>query len=178
MHIAGAATIHVDPFIDRRGVFVRFYCDEELAGLLGLRTIKQVNFSSNLHRGTVRGIHYQLPPRVEMKFIRCLRGEVFSVVVDLRKSSPTYLKWQSAVLDSEKMNMLCVPEGCGHGYQCLRDNCELMYFVTSSYAPSLQAGLRFDDPALGISWPLPITLLSHRDAHHPLLHCPAEGVVA
>ena len=170
--------IHVDPFADRRGLFARFYCEDALTELLGTRTIKQVNFSSNHERGTIRGLHYQREPELEMKFVRCLRGEVYSVVVDVRPESPTYLQWHAVNLSGDACNMLCIPERCAHGFQSLNDDCELIYFVTSPYVPSLQAGIRFDDPILAIPWPLPVSRMSDRDIRHaPLARTAAEGAL-
>jgi dTDP-4-dehydrorhamnose 3,5-epimerase len=176
--VAGAAVIHVEPFTDRRGLFARFYCEEQLADLLGPRVIRQVNFSSNLECGTIRGLHYQQSPHVEMKFVRCLRGEVYSVIVDMREESPTYLQWRAVQLSAAAQNMLCVPERCAHGFQSLEHDCELMYFVTSPYVPELQTGLMFDDPVLSIPWPLPACNVSDRDSQHPLLRQPVEGATA
>src|SRR3990167_11510898 len=110
MPLTDAAVVQVDPFADERGLFARFFCDRELDALLGSRTIKQVNFSSNRRRGTIRGLHYQLAPHTDMKFVRCVRGWTYHVVVDLRSDSPTYLQWQSVELNATSINMLCIPE--------------------------------------------------------------------
>ena len=169
MPLEGAALVQADPFADHRGLFARFFCDGELGALLGTQTIKQINFSSNRRRGTIRGLHYQRTPHADKKFVRCLRGESYHVVVDIRPDSPTYLRWHSVELHADAMNMLFVPEGFAHGFQSLRDDSELMYFVTSSYAVAYQGGLRYDDPVIGIAWPLEVTELSERDATHPLL---------
>lgn len=177
MPLEGAAVVRSDPFADQRGLFARFFCENELDGLLGSRTIKQINFSSNRRRGTIRGLHYQLVPHTDMKFVRCLRGETFHVVVDIRQDSPTFLRWHSVNLRADALNMLVVPEGFAHGFQSMDDNSELMYFVTSSYAPAHQGGLRYDDPRIGIAWPLAATELSERDANHPLLS-PHKAVIA
>ncbi len=178
MPLAGAAEVHSRPFNDHRGSFVRLFCEEALLPLLGTRRIRQINYSTNLRKGTLRGLHYQIPPHSDMKFVRCVRGTTYHAIVDIRPESPTYLKWHAVRLDAKAMNMICVPEGFAHGFQSLQDNCELMYFVTSPYVAAQQAGLRYDDPALAISWPLRVSELSERDAHHPLLDVGAGGAVA
>ena len=169
MSLADVALVHTEPFVDQRGEFARFYCEHALQSLLGGRSIKQINFSSNRRGGTLRGLHYQEPPHTDMKFVRCLRGRTFHVVVDIRPHSPTFLRWTSVELDAGAMTMVCVPEGFAHGFQSLQNDCQLMYFVTSPFAPAHQAGLRYNDPALAIKWPLEVTELSERDQRHPLL---------
>jgi dTDP-4-dehydrorhamnose 3,5-epimerase len=149
-----------------------------LGALLGSRTICQVNLSTNLRRGTIRGLHYQRPPHADMKLVRCLRGESHHVIVDLREDSATFLQWHAVALSARTMNMLCVPEGFAHGFQSLQDNCELMYLVTAPYAQQHQGGLRYNDPALDIPWPLEVAEISDRDAHHPLLSATIQGEAA
>lgn len=173
--LPGLSLAQVDPFRDARGSFARWFCDRDLADVLGGRCIRQVNHSSSAQRGTIRGLHLQRPPNEEMKLVRCIRGAVFDVAVDLRTGSPTYLRWHGEMLSAANMAMLCIPEGCAHGYQTLEDECELLYLVTRPYAPSSERGLRFDDPALGIRWPLPISAVSEKDARHPLLDLSAAG---
>jgi dTDP-4-dehydrorhamnose 3,5-epimerase len=167
--LPGAAVVDTDPYADERGLFARFFCRQDLGQLLGSRNIEQVNFSRTARRGTVRGLHYQRPPKAEMKFVRCLRGAIYDVLVDVRRDSPTYLQWYGTPLAPDALTMLCIPEGFAHGFQALQDDCEIIYFVTHAYAPSYEEGLRYDDPALGIGWPLQVTEISDKDASYPLL---------
>lgn len=177
MPLDGAAVIETDPFQDHRGQFARFFCEEELRPLLGDRAIAQMNFSSNRRRGTLRGMHFQKPPHTDAKFVRCIRGRTYHVVLDIRPDSSTYLRWEATELSARQMNMICVPEGFAHGFQSLEDDCELIYLVTSPYCAGQQGGLRYDDPALRISWPLDVTELSERDARHPLIE-ESQGAAA
>lgn len=154
---------------DRRGYLERMFCVDELQALLAGRSVAQINHTLTEKRGTVRGMHYQLAPHVEAKFISCLRGEVFDVVVDLRPKSSTYLQWHAEVLNAIEHKTLFVPEGFAHGFQTLTDDCEMLYLHTAAYAPTHEAGLNPQDPKLGIEWPFPITDLSPRDAAHPML---------
>lgn len=178
MPLEGAAVVQVEPFADHRGLFARFFCDDVLQPLLDHLTIRQVNFSSNYRKGTLRGLHYQYAPHTDLKLVRCLCGATHHVVVDIRPESPTYLKWEAVELQAETMNMLCVPQGFAHGFQSLQNHCQLMYLVTHPYAPRHQGGLRYDDPSLGITWPLEVTEISDRDARHALLHDRAPGAAA
>jgi dTDP-4-dehydrorhamnose 3,5-epimerase len=167
--LAGSALIDAEPFEDHRGLFARFFCTRELARLLGDRQIVNINLSRNHHPGTIRGMHFQHPPHQEMKLVRCLRGAVFDVLVDLRPESPSFLMWHGEVLSAANMKMLCLPEGFAHGFQVLEPDSEMLYLHTAFYAPEAQGGLRYDDPSLGIDWPLEVTEISRRDASHPHL---------
>lgn len=164
--------------LDQRGAFARFFCDQELAAVLGPRQVVQINHSSTWEIGAVRGLHYQYPPHAEMKFVRCLRGRVWDVAVDLRRSSPSFLKWHAEELSPEHATMLVIPEGCAHGFQVLEAESELLYLHTAHYEKSAEGGVRHDDPRLGIHWPLPVTDLSERDRSHPLLDTTFPGVHA
>jgi dTDP-4-dehydrorhamnose 3,5-epimerase len=124
----------------------------------------------------VRGLHYQRPPQAEAKWVRCLKGRVFDVAVDLRRGSPTFLKWHAVELDGVSMNALLIPEGCAHGFQVLEPESELLYLHTATYTPGLEGAARYDDPRLAIRWPLPVTDLSERDRTHPLLDDSFEGI--
>ncbi|OGP70463.1 MAG: hypothetical protein A2Z73_06150 [Deltaproteobacteria bacterium RBG_13_60_28] len=165
----GAALIEAEPFQDHRGLFVRFFCTRELGRLFGERQIVNVNFSLTHQTGAIRGMHFQYPPHQEMKLVRCLRGTVFDVLIDLRPESPTFLKWHGEILSAANMKMFCLPEGFAHGFQALEPDCGVLYLHTAFYAPDAQGGLRYDDPGVGIEWPLPVTEISQRDASHPLL---------
>ncbi|MEW5725700.1 MAG: dTDP-4-dehydrorhamnose 3,5-epimerase [Thermodesulfobacteriota bacterium] len=167
--LPGAYVIEPEPFQDRRGVFTRLFCRRELEKIGLAKDIQQVNHSLTRERGAVRGMHYQRPPRAEVKIVRCLRGAVFDVCVDLRRESPAFLHWHGEVLTGADPRLLFIPEGCAHGFQTLEEDTELLYFHTEFYAPDHEAGLRYDDPALGIRWPLQPTGLSERDQSHPLI---------
>ncbi len=164
-----ATLIEAEPFEDHRGLFARFFCAQELAQILGERQIVNVNFSCTRQAGAVRGMHFQFAPHQEMKLVRCIRGAVFDVLVDLRPSSPTFLKWHGEVLSAANLRMLCVPEGFAHGFQALEPDSEVLYLTTAFYQPDAEGGLRYDDPALGIEWPREVTDISRKDAAHPLL---------
>jgi len=166
LSINGAVLIEAEPFSDQRGIFARFFCADELKEVLGDRQIVNVNYSRTAMKGAVRGMHFQYPPKAEMKFVRCIRGSVYDVIVDIRKGSPTFLQWFGAVLSEENMQMFCVPEGFAHGFQALEDGVEMLYLHTEFYSPELEGGLLYNDPVLGIKWPLLPTDVSKRDNHH------------
>jgi dTDP-4-dehydrorhamnose 3,5-epimerase len=164
--LAGAYTIRLEPREDDRGFFARAFCQNELAAH-GLETgIAQANLSYNFKRGTLRGMHYQVPPHAEVKMVRCIAGAIYDVIVDLRPDSPTHLKWHGVELSAANRTLLYVPKGFGHGYQSLTDDSEVLYMVTEFYAPGAERGLRWDDPAIGIRWPIPDPILSPKDAVH------------
>ncbi|VFR35467.1 dTDP-4-dehydrorhamnose 3,5-epimerase [plant metagenome] len=167
--IAGVMLVETPLREDHRGAFGRLYCDRELADLAGTRRIVQVNQSRTREAGAVRGLHFQHAPHAEMKFVRCLRGRVWDVAVDLRAGSPTFLRWHAQELRADRHAMLVIPEGCAHGFQVLEADSELLYLHTAHYDPDADGGLRHDDPRLAIAWPLPVADLSERDRAHPLL---------
>jgi len=167
--LRGCYVIRTTPFIDHRGAFARFFCERELAPVIGDRKIVNVNFSRTAKRGSIRGMHFQRAPDAEMKFVRCSKGRVFDVAVDLRKESPTYLHWYGVELSAENMHMFAVPEGFAHGFQALENDAEIMYLVTAFYSPHCEGGLNHTDPQIGIRWPLPITDVSEKDLRHPYL---------
>lgn len=169
--------VQSEPVEDYRGAFARLFCDRELADVCGARSIVQINHSRTSTVGAVRGMHFQYAPHAEMKFVRCLRGRVWDVALDLRRGSPTFLNWHGEDLSPERGNMLVIPEGCAHGFQVLEPDSELLYFHTAHYAKSAEGGVRFDDPAVGIGWPLPVVDLSQRDRTHPLLDAAFAGIV-
>jgi dTDP-4-dehydrorhamnose 3,5-epimerase len=161
---------------DARGQFSRLFDLGLLSEVHGSRTIVQINRSLTGEPGTVRGMHYQAAPALEAKWVRCLKGRVLDVAVDLRRGSPTFLQHVAAELSPEGAQALFIPEGCAHGFQVLEPDSELLYLHTAAYAPVHEGGVRCDDPALGIAWPLPITGLSQRDANHPLIAADFEGI--
>lgn len=174
--IAGVTVVHGSAFADQRGAFRRLFCDLELAEIIGERGIVQINHSQTVRTGTRRGMHFQLPPHAEMKLVRCLRGKVWDVAVDLRAGSPTFLCWHAEELSAENGRMLVIPEGCAHGFQTLAPDTELLYLHTAHYAPHAEGGVRHDDPALGIDWPLPASDLSQRDQAHPFITSEYPGI--
>jgi dTDP-4-dehydrorhamnose 3,5-epimerase len=151
------------PITDARGAFSRLYCENELAPLIGNRRIIQVNHSRSAKVGSLRGMHFQKSPHAEMKFVRCIKGEVWDVAVDLRKGSSTFLHWHAAKLSSSNMYMMVIPEGFAHGFQVLEAESELLYLHTAPFFPEAEGGLHYRDPLLAIDWPLPVTDLSFRD---------------
>lgn len=174
--IAGVWIVESDAFQDNRGAFSRLFCADEEQAILGERRIVQINHSLTRAIGAVRGLHYQKPPQAEMKIVRCLRGRVLDVAVDLRRGSPTFLQWTATELTPNNRLAFIIPEGCAHGFQVLEENSELLYFHTAFYTPAAEGAVRFDDPAIGIDWPLPPTDLSARDMNHPILDKGFEGI--
>lgn len=176
--IAGVYEAQTNPIGDERGRFARLFCAEELAEAHGGRGIVQINHSLTRDVGSIRGLHYQLPPKAEGKWVRCLRGRVFDVAVDLRRGSPTFLEWHAVELDWGGMNAVFIPEGCAHGFQVLEPNSELLYLHTMAYDASLEGAVRFDEPRVGVAWPLQPTTISSRDRSHPYLDAAFEGLDA
>ena len=161
--LAGAWVIRTEPHADTRGRFGRIYCKREFEEQGLVRPLVQASVSFNRARGTVRGLHFQWPPSREAKLIRCVRGAVFDVIVDLRPDSGTFLGHFTVELSEDNQVNLYVPEGFAHGFQSLRDDSELLYQMTDFYSPELSTGFRFDDPAFAIPWPGPVREMSERD---------------
>ena len=167
--LPGAYLIELEPIGDSRGIFARAFCAREFAAHGLETTFVQANMSMTSHAGTLRGLHYQLPPHAEAKLLRSIKGAVHHVVVDMRKESPTFRRWLGAELSEDNARMLYVPKGCAHGFQALTDGATTFYMVSAFYAPEAEAGVRNDDPALSIAWPRAVTQLSDKDARWPLL---------
>jgi len=167
--LEGAFVIDIEPRVDARGFFARTFCQEEFAdhGLKPL--IAQANIAFNASKGTLRGMHFQYPPAAETKLVRCTRGAILDIIVDLRPESRTYLHHVAVELTADNHRALFVPERFAHGYQVLEDVTETSYQVGEFYTPGVEGGLRFDDPALALSWPLPVTVISEKDSEWPLL---------
>lgn len=166
--LPGVLRIQSEPAVDSRGCFIRTYCEKEFADQ-GLNTYwPQSNLSMTQQRGAIRGMHYQLPPSREAKLIRCVSGSVYDVIVDMRPASPTLGQWVAFELTEDSGCALYVAEGCAHGFQCLTEKCRLYYQMASLYDASLDAGVRWNDPDLGIRWPLEVSMISNRDASLPL----------
>lgn len=174
--ISGAWIVEGSAFTDYRGAFQRLYCAKEEKDIIGTRAIVQINHSMTRAVGAVRGLHYQRPPGAEMKIVRCLKGRVFDVAVDLREGSPTFLKWAAIELTPDNRRSFVIPEGCAHGFQVLEENSELLYLHTAFYSSPHEAAVRYDDPRVGVPWPLPPTDLSARDSSHPYLDADFRGI--
>jgi dTDP-4-dehydrorhamnose 3,5-epimerase len=165
--LQGAYVIEMERREDNRGFFARAWCSREFQAQGLNPTVVQVNVGFSLKRGTLRGLHYQIAPREEVKFVRCTRGAVFDVMVDLRPDSPTWKQWFGLELTAENGKMLYVPEGFAHGYQTLADNTEVSYQTTQFYAPESARGVQYNDPAFGIRWPIAVEVISAADNAWP-----------
>jgi dTDP-4-dehydrorhamnose 3,5-epimerase len=168
--IAGAMLIEPTLIADERGCFGRTFCAEEFAARGLDPRVSQCNTSVNPRAGTLRGLHYQHAPHGEAKLVRCTRGAVYDVVVDLRLDSPTYLRWFAAQLSAENRHAFFIPDGCAHGFQTLENDSEVLYQMSTPYVPGSGRGARWDDPALGVTWPDPPVggrIMSDRDAGYP-----------
>lgn len=176
--IAGLSWVETALRQDARGEFARLFCARELAALIGDRRIVQANRSLTRAAGAVRGMHFQRAPHAEMKLVRCLRGRVLDVAVDLRAGSPTFLRWQARELSAANAQMFVIPEGFAHGFQVLEPDSELLYLHTAFYEPAAEGGLSPTDPALNIAWPLPVRDLSERDASHAPISTDFRGLVS
>ena len=161
--LAGAYTVDIDRHQDNRGHFARVFCADEFSAH-GLKPmVAQGSISFNAKRGTLRGMHFQYPPAAEGKYVRCTRGAVVDMIVDLRPESPTYLRHVAVNLSADNGRGLYVPERFAHGFVTLTDTTELMYLISNYYTPGAEGGLRYDDPVLGLVWPVPIQVTSERD---------------
>lgn len=161
--LPGVFEIHLEPQYDDRGFFARTWCQQEFQNC-GLKSkIAQCSISFNARKGTLRGMHYQVPPYSEAKLIRCTRGAIYDVVLDLRPHSPTFKSWHAVTLIDESRNMIYVPEGCAHGFLTLRDETEILYQISEVYNAESARGVRWDDPAFCIFWPGKVEVISERD---------------
>jgi dTDP-4-dehydrorhamnose 3,5-epimerase len=165
--LAGALVVDVERLADERGFFARSHCAAEFVahGLEGV--FRQCSISFNERRGTLRGMHFQAKPHAEAKLVRCTAGAVFDVIVDIRSQSPTYRRWFGTELTAGNRRALYIPEGFAHGFISLADQAEVLYMISVAYAPGFGRGFRWNDPAIGIEWPMRPTLLSARDAAYP-----------
>jgi dTDP-4-dehydrorhamnose 3,5-epimerase len=170
--IPGAYVIEPEQKEDDRGFFARIWCAEELRQQ-GLKTdLVQSNVGYSYRKGTLRGLHYQRSPHAEVKIVRCTNGAVFDVIVDVRRESPTYKAWYGIELSRENRKMVYVPEGCAQGYITLTDDAEIDYHTSAFYAPESATGVRYDDPAFGIEWPIGVSVISPQDQRWPYLSEP------
>ncbi|MBP6993173.1 MAG: dTDP-4-dehydrorhamnose 3,5-epimerase [Spirochaetes bacterium] len=175
-YIHGLYVVETAPIADSRGFFERLFCVREFNAVGHGKEIVQINHTLTKGRGAIRGMHFQRPPRAEIKIIRCIKGSVFDVAVDIRKNSPTFLKWHAEILSAGNWKMMYIPEGFAHGFQTLEEDCELLYFHSEFYDKNHEGALRYDDPSINITWPLPVGELSERDRAHPLLDNTFAGI--
>ncbi len=169
--IDGLKELISEPYKDGRGEFLNLFKinDQNYSQIWGDRKVCQINKSITLKKGTIRGLHLQKSPHQEFKIIRCIKGKVWDVGIDLRKNSKTYLKWHAIKLDPLNNNAIIIPEGCAHGFQTLEDDSELVYIHSKNWIPEYEFGIRFDDPKLKIPWPLNNVYLSERDKNLPFI---------
>lgn len=165
----GPVLVQRKPFADERGAFARIFCTEALSEIGWLGVVAQINHSRTEKAGSLRGMHYQRPPHAEAKLIVCIRGAVHDVAIDIREDSPDRYRHVGVELSADAGTAIYIPEGFAHGFQTLTDDVELIYIHSAAYNQGFEAGLRHDDPDLGIAWPLPVTSLSERDASHPAI---------
>lgn len=174
--IKGIYVIIPNPFEDHRGMFMRIYCKNEFKEIDFQKEIININHSATKIKGSIRGMHFQYPPKAEFKIIKCIKGSIFDVAVDLRKNSPTLLKYYSEILSADNMKMLFVPEGFAHGFQSLEKDIEMIYYTTEFYYPEYEGGIRYNDPKINVKWPLKITEISDKDKNQSLLSDNFEGI--
>jgi dTDP-4-dehydrorhamnose 3,5-epimerase len=170
--LAGAYLVDLERLADERGFFARSYCAEEFAARGLGPELRQCSVSYNARTGTLRGLHYQRAPHEEHKLVRCTAGAIFDVIVDIRTASPTYRRWFGTELTFANRRSLFIPPGFAHGFVSLTDDTEVYYMISTAYAPEFSRGLRWNDPAFAIEWPLAPVVISARDAAYPLLDAP------
>lgn len=161
--LKGAYIIEIEQLKDNRGFFARSWCQKEFEGQGITSRVVQANVSFNKLKGTLRGMHYQLAPYEETKLVRCTKGAIYDVIIDLRRASPTYAQWIGVKLTAENYRMLYVPEDFAHGFQTLKDGTEVTYQVSQFYTPGSESGIRWNDPAFNIEWPLEVQVISDKD---------------
>jgi dTDP-4-dehydrorhamnose 3,5-epimerase len=165
--LPGVFEISIEPMADERGFFARSWCEKEFEAHGLNPALVQCNISVNKRKGTLRGVHYQVAPHSETKLVRCTRGAIFDVIVDLRSDSPTFKQWVGIVLTAEKRTMAYVPEGCAHGFLTLDDDTEVFYQMSQFYNTEAGRGVRWNDPAFAIDWPAKVEVISERDGAYP-----------
>jgi dTDP-4-dehydrorhamnose 3,5-epimerase len=173
--LSGVYLVDLRRIEDDRGFFARGWCSREFADHGLNPKLEQINVGFSHHRGTVRGMHFQRPPFEEAKLVRCTRGAIYDVTIDLRHDSPTFRQWLAVELTADNRRMLYVPEGFAHGYQTLVDDTEMYYQTSAAYAPEAASGVRFDDPVFGVTWPLAVTRISQTDRSWPVFRADPES---
>jgi dTDP-4-dehydrorhamnose 3,5-epimerase len=174
--ISGAYIIDAETFSDDRGWFMRTYCKKEFEEIGHTENWVQINHSFTTAIGSIRGMHFQHPPHAEIKTVRCIAGKVYDVIVDLRQGSPTFLKWVGVELSSENKKTIYIPKGCAHGFQVLSLNSELIYCHSDFYNKDSEGAILYNDPAIGIIWPLPVTNVSNKDKGYNYLVEQFKGI--
>ena len=168
--------VELEPFIDNRGMFARVFDKNEFKEIGHSKEIMNINYSSTKKKGAIRGMHFQYPPKAEIKIIKCIKGTIHDVAIDIRKGSPTFLQYHGEILSANNMKMLYVPEGVAHGFQALDDNIEMIYYTTEFYCAEMEGGIRYNDPMIGIEWPLEVTDISKKDKELKLLQNDFKGI--
>jgi dTDP-4-dehydrorhamnose 3,5-epimerase len=174
--LTGSYVIDLDPFNDERGWFVRIFCKNEFQQIGHGKEWVQINHSATYKQGSIRGMHFQLPPYREIKMVRCIAGSVYDVIIDLRRNSDSFLKWFGIELSARNKKMLYIPEGFAHGFQALQPDSELIYHHTEFYTATAESGVKYNDPAVNIQWPLAVTMISERDSGFPYLDKNFKGI--
>lgn len=172
----GLKVLERKPIGDTRGYLERMFCVKEYGDLFAQKQIMQINHTLTEKAGTIRGMHFQIPPHSEIKIVSCLRGKVLDIAIDLRKGSPTFLQSHAEILSESNYRTLCIPEGFAHGFQTLTDNCELLYFHSAMYNGAAENGLNPLDDRLKIKWPLAVSEISDRDKNHPMINDNFKGL--
>jgi len=168
--------IEPEPFIDNRGMFARVFGKNEFKEIGHSKEIVNINHSITKKKGSIRGMHFQYPPKAEIKIVRCFKGTIHDVAIDIRKDSPTFLQYHSEILSADNMKMLYIPEGFAHGFQALNDNIEMIYFTTEVYSAEKEGGIRYNDPKIDIKWSLEVTDISKKDKELKLLKNDFKGI--
>lgn len=174
--IPGLTLVQRKPIRDARGFFARFFCGDDFQAAGFSFSIVQINHTLTHRKGAVRGLHFQYPPHAEMKMVSCLQGQIFDVAVDIRRNSPTFLRWHAEILSADNQRSLLIPEGFAHGFQTLTEECELIYLHSKAYNPTSEGALNIGDPALAIPWPERISEISERDRSHPFIDEGYSGI--
>ena len=174
--ISNVFIIESDPHNDNRGYFNRIFCQKEMNMIQPGIIIAQINHSMTKHKGTIRGMHYQNQPNAELKIVRCIKGSIFDVAVDIRRNSSTFFQWHGEILSAQNMKALVIPEGCAHGFQTLEDNTEMIYMNTKFYAKESENTIRYNEPLINIQWPLECTQISEKDMSSIFLSSDFQGI--
>lgn len=175
LNLQGSYIIEPNTYEDHRGSFSRIFCKKELTGIFD-GNIAQINHSITSQKGAIRGLHFQHSPNNEIKVVKCIKGSVFDVIVDIRENSATFLRWFGTILSAENMKMMYIPKGFAHGFQTLENDSQLLYLHSELYTPNNEGALNILDPILGIDWPLPITDISDKDNTHPMIQSNFKGL--
>ena len=176
LKLKGAFVITPEPFIDERGFFLRSFCTKEFAQQGLVNTFLQINHSGTKTVGSIRGMHFQYPPYAEVKVVKCTKGAIADVIIDLRKNSPTFLQWEMVELNEVNKASIYIPQGFAHGFQTLTDDAEIIYLVSQVYNKESEGGIRFNDPAVAINWKMPVATISEKDQSIPYLDSTFKGI--